>query len=130
MRFIVALGILALPFVPLQPVRAQQRDYRFEITSVGDSTITFKAGRLTWVVRSPSTIVVDPRRRDALVARLKVLSLSSDGEATALVTGQAGRITTDHFVIAVEPPSRWYRSALLWVGTAFGLAAGFALGRM
>lgn len=130
MRIILALCFVVLALVPIRTARAQRRDYRFEITSVGDSTITFKAGRLTWVVRSPSTIVVDPRRRDALVARLKVLSVSSTGEATALVTGQTGRITTDHFVLAEEPPSRWYRSALLWIGTAFGLAAGFALGRL
>jgi hypothetical protein len=129
-RTLVAVALTLLVAVPMRAAAAQQRDFRFEITAVGDTTVTFRAGRLTWVVRSPSTIVVDPKRRDALVARLRVVSLSSNGEATAVVTGQTGRITTDHFVIAVEPRSRWYRSPLLWIGTAFGLAAGFALGKL
>ena len=33
-------------------------------------------------------------------------------------------------VIGTEPKSRWYRSPLLWMGTAFGLLAGFGLGRI
>lgn len=125
------LAVAVVLFVAVPPrAAAQQRDFRFEITAVGDTTVTFRAGRLTWIVRSPSTIVVDPKRRDALVARLKVVSVSSEGEATAVVTGQTGRITTEHFVIAAEPRSRWYRSTMLWIGTAFGLAAGFALGKL
>ena len=129
-RTLLAVALTLLLAVPVRTVAAQQRDFRFEIMSVGDTTVTFRAGRLTWVVRSPSTIVVDPKRRDALVARLRVLSVSSTGEAIAVVTGQTGRITTEHFVIAVEPRSRWYRSPLLWIGTAFGLATGFALGKL
>jgi hypothetical protein len=74
--------------------------------------------------------VVDPRRRDELVARLKVLSVSSDGAATAVVTGQRGRITTEHFVIAQEPPIRWYKNLGLWVGATLGIVAGFSLGRL
>ena len=128
-RTLLAFATALLIVVPAA-VGAQQRDYRFEITGVGDTTVTFRAGRLTWIVRSPSTFVVDPKRRDALVARLKVVSVSSEGEATAVVIGQTGRITMDHFVIAVEPRSRWYRNTLLWIGTAFGLAAGFALGKL
>lgn len=110
--------------------RAQDRDVRFAITNVGDTTVTFQAGKMTWIVRSPRAIVVDPRRRDALVAQLKVLSVSANGEATALVTAQAGRITTDHIVIGTEPRTRWYRSPLMWMGTAFGLVVGFSLGKI
>ena len=109
--------------------RAQDRDVRFAITHVGDTTVTFQAGKMTWVVRSPRAIVVDPRRRDALVAQLKVLSIGANGEATALVTAQAGRITTEHVVIGTEPRSRWYRSPLMWMGVAFGLIVGFGLGK-
>jgi hypothetical protein len=109
---------------------AQDRDVRFAITNVGDTTVTFQAGKMTWVVRSPRAIVVDPRRRDALVAQLKVLSVAANGEATALVTAQAGRITTDHIVIGTEPRTRWYKSPLMWMGTAFGLVVGFSLGKI
>lgn len=126
---LVALAALLTFLTPLR-ARAQARDVRFAITNVGDTTVTFQAGKMTWVVRSPRAIVVDPRRRDALVAQLRVLSIAANGEATAVVTAQAGRITTDHIVIGTEPKSRWYRSPLLWMGTAFGLLAGFGLGRI
>jgi hypothetical protein len=129
-RFLLLLAGLILTAVLPSEVRAQDRDVRFPITNVGDTTVTFQAGKMTWIVRSPRAIVVDPRRRDALVARLKVLSLSANGEATALVTGQTGRITTEHVVLGTEPRSRWYRSAMLWMGAALGLVAGFGLGKI
>jgi hypothetical protein len=130
MRTVLALLVALAALLPASRVRAQDRDVRFEITSVGDTTVTFRAGRMTWVVRSPQAIVVDPRRRDALVARLKVLSVSSEGDATAVVTGQTGRITTDHFVVAQQPPERWYKSPALWMGLTFGLLAGFGIGKI
>ena len=122
---LTAVITVALP----RGARAQDRDVRFAITHVGDTTVTFQAGKMTWVVRSLRAIVVDPRRRDALVAQLKVLSIGANGEATALVTAQAGRITTEHVVIGTEPRSRWYRSPLMWMGVAFGLIVGFGLGK-
>jgi len=124
----LCFGLVAL--MPLSRARAQDRDVRFAITTVGDTTVTFQAGKMTWVVRSKRTIVVDPRRSDALIARLEVLSVSSNGEAIALVTGQTGRITTEHVVLGTEPPTRWYRSAMLWMGTALGLVVGFGIGKM
>jgi hypothetical protein len=130
MRILLALAASLTVLTPVGRARAQERTFRFPITAVGDTTVQFQAGKLTWVVRTPRAIVVDPRRRDALVASLKVLSVSSTGEATAVVTGQTGRITTDHVVVTTEPPRRWYRSAMLWMGTAFGLLVGFGLGRI
>jgi hypothetical protein len=127
--FLVVLTAVVMVALP-RGARAQDRDVRFAITHVGDTTVTFQAGKMTWIVRSPRAIVVDPRRRDALVAQLKVLSIGANGEATALVTAQAGRITTDHVVIGTEPRSRWYKSPLMWMGTAFGLLVGFGLGRI
>ena len=127
--FLLLLSAVVMVALP-RGVRAQDRDVRFAITHVGDTTVTFQAGKMTWVVRSPRAIVVDPRRRDALVAQLKVLSVGANGEATALVTAQAGRITTEHVVIGTEPRSRWYKSPLMWMGTAFGLIVGFGLGKM
>ena len=109
---------------------SQVRTVRFEITAVGDSTVSFRVGRASWVLRAPSAIAVDPRQRDALIARLRVLSVSTNGEATALITGQTGRLTTDHIAIVTEPRSRWFRSRGFWAGTILGLAAGFGLGRI
>jgi len=130
MRLILACfgGVLFL--VPLSRAHAQDRDVRFAITTVGDTTITFHAGKMTWVVRTKGAIVVDPRRRDALVARLRVVSVGANGEATAVVTAQSGRVTTDHIVIGTEPPVRWYKNTLMWMGAAFGLVAGFGLGKL
>jgi len=130
MRLIALLAGAVIALVLPARAQAQDRDVRFTITNVGDTTVTFQAGKMTWIVRSPRAIVVDPRRRDALVARLRVLSVAADGEATAVVTAQSGRITTEHVVIATEPSTRWYRNPLLWMGTAFGLIAGFGLGRI
>jgi hypothetical protein len=130
MRLVYVLLVLIGVLTPQARAHAQDRDARFAITSVGDTSVTFQAGKMTWIVRSPRTIVVDPRRRDALVAQLKVLSVGANGEATAIVTAQTGRITTDHVVIGTEPRSRWYKSPLMWMGTAFGLLAGFGLGRI
>ena len=129
MRLLLALLLALATLTPVSRARAQDRDVRFAITTVGDTTVTFQAGKMTWVVRTKRAIVVDPRRSDALIARLKVLSVSSTGEATAVVTGQTGRITTEHVVLGTEPPTRWYRSAMLWMGTAFGLVVGFGLGK-
>jgi len=128
-RLIVMMVAAFVTLLPTSRARAQDRDVRFEITSVGDTTVTFRAGKMTWVVRSPRAIVVDPKRRDALVARLKVVTVSSNGEAIAVITGQTGRVTTDHFVLAEEPPQRWYRNAMLWMGAALGLVVGFAIGK-
>jgi len=130
MRLLLAVLTAVLTVALPRGARAQDRDVRFAITHVSDTTVTFQAGKMTWIVRSPRAIVVDPRRRDALVAQLKVLSIGANGEATALVTAQAGRITTDHVVIGTEPRSRWYKSPLMWMGTAFGLLVGFGLGRI
>jgi len=127
--FLVVLTAVLTVALP-RGTRAQDRDVRFAITHVSDTTVTFQAGKMTWIVRSPRAIVVDPRRRDALVAQHKVLSIGANGEATALVTAQAGRITTEHVVIGTEPRSRWYKSPLMWMGTAFGLLVGFGLGRI
>ena len=129
MRLLFALSLALAALTPVSRARAQDRDVRFAITTVGDTTVAFQAGKMTWVVRAKRAIVVDPRRGDALVARLRVLSVSSTGEAVALVTGQTGRITTEHVVLGTEPPTRWYRSPMLWMGTAFGLVVGFGLGK-
>ena len=130
MRLVYGLLLLIGVLTPIARAHAQDRDVRFAITTVGDTTVAFQAGKMTWVVRAKRAVVVDPRRNDALVARLKVLSVSASGEALALVTGQTGRITTDHVVLGTEPPIRWYRNAFLWTGAVFGLALGFGIGRM
>jgi hypothetical protein len=102
---------------------AQYRGIRFEITLVGDTTFGFSRGEAAWVRRGVTGIAVDPRRRDALVARFLVTSVDT-GFVTALITGQATRVSTEHIVILEEPRRPWYRTVTFWAGTAVGALLG------
>ena len=110
-RFILA-AVLALGST--FPLEAQVGGVRFEITHVGDSTISFPRGRAGWVRRGQVGIAVDPRRRDALVAQLRVLSVEA-GIATAVLIGATTRPMTDHVAILYQPPRPWFRSSLFWL---------------
>jgi hypothetical protein len=68
---------------------------RFEIVAVGDSTFAFLAPNATWLSVGSSGIAVDPRRRDILVARFRLIAMRAD-TGTALVTGQTTRLVTEH----------------------------------
>ena len=107
---------------------AQQVTARFEIASVGDSTFTFAIGPQRWVAQRHRGIVVDPARRDAMVARFRILGVRGD-TVTALVTGQTTVVTTEHFVVMAPPtlPPLYKRSAF-WTGTTLGGVVGLILG--
>ncbi len=96
---------------------------RFEIDSVTDSTATFRVREATWVRPGLQSYVVDPAQRDALVARLRILSRSGDS-ATALVTGQVTSVKRDHFLLVVRPASPWWKSRRFWTGAAVGATVG------
>jgi hypothetical protein len=96
---------------------------RFPITSVGDSTFSFHSGSARWVARGSEGAVVDPSRRDALVAHFRVLSVLH-GDAIALVTGQMTDVTTDHVAVLEAPGRPWYRVRLFWLGLFLGGAVG------
>lgn len=105
--------------------RAQNGAYRFEITRSGDSTLVFSVGGERWVRPGLAGIAVDARRRDALVATLRVMRVEG-GTATALVTGQTTNLSVDHVVLLQRPPTPWYRQRSFWGALLFGLASGFA----
>ena len=116
-----ALPAVVLCLVGAGPVGSQE--VRFEIATVGDSTFTFGINSHRWIGKGMRGIAVDPRRRDALVARFTVLS--RDGAcATALVTAQTTRVSTEHVALLERPPRRWYSQALFWIGLATGAALG------
>lgn len=106
---------------------AQSRAVRFDVDSVADSTFVFAIGRERWVKPSRSGIVVDPARRDALVARFRVLG-TRDGRAVGLVTGQTTDLMRSHVALLEPPNAPWYRSGTFWGGLVLGLAAGAAAG--
>lgn len=107
---------------------AQETAVRFEISGVGDSTFSFALGQHVWVERGQRGIVVDPRRRDALVARFRVTRVES-GLATAVVTGQTSPLSTQHAALLERPRPPFYRQPSFWVGLVVGGAIGFFSGR-
>ena len=110
------------------PLAAQVKGVRFEITAVGDTTLAFAVGSADWIHRGLTGIAVDPRRRDALVARFRILGIDQ-GIATALVTGQTTRLAMDQVAILDEPQKRFFRTIGFWGGLILGFALGVALGR-
>ena len=127
--WLVALGaLLALAMMPRQS-RAQdlQRAVRFQISAVGDSTFTFQVGKASWVRTGAHGIAIDPRRRDALVAKFEVLRVDR-GAATALITGETMRVTLDHFAVLEEPKTPWFAQRPFWLGAALGALVGVGFG--
>ena len=122
---VICLTFIATP----RASRAQDAAVRFEISNVGDSTVTFRLGRANWVRPGMPAIVVDPRRRDLLVARVKILSITKDS-ASALITGQTTLVAREHLVLVTPPTSRFFRSRSFWGGILSGLATGFVLGKL
>jgi hypothetical protein len=107
-------------------VRPGEAQYRFEILRAADSTFTFLAPAAPWLAAGQRGIVVDPRRRDALIARFHTLTKRGDTVA-ALVTGQTTDLSTSHVVLLpyVPPrrPSGW-RQRAFWIGLLTGGALG------
>ena len=110
------------------PASAQLKGVRFEIAAVGDTTLGFRAGTERWIRRGQSGIAVDPRKRDILVARLRVLTVDKAGYVTALVTGQTTAVTTDHVVLLQPTTPPWYRRRAFWGGMVLGAALGAVAG--
>jgi hypothetical protein len=93
---------------------------------VADSTIVFHvAGEDGWVRPGQVGIAVDPRRRDALVARFRVLSVEQR-RVVAVVTGQTTVLTPEHVALLDAPRRRFYQSRGFWAGTILGAIIGAA----
>ena len=120
----------APPSVPTTPApRPATAQYRFEIVATADTTFAFVAPSTPWLAVGQKGIVVDPRRRDVLVARFEALRRGGD-TVIALVTGQTARLAPEHVVVVpppppVPPPRRpFYRQRTFWVGLLTGGALG------
>ncbi len=98
---------------------------RFEIDAVDDSTVRFRRLESRWLRPGMVAVAVDPRNRDALVARLRLVYVDS-AKVTALVTGQVSRVTTSHFLLVARPQTRWFRDSHFWLGALAGAAVGTA----
>ena len=120
MRLLLALLLSAALAAPAQ---AQLRTARFYVDSVTDSTLVFRLGKVDWLKPGTAGIAVDPTRRDALVARFRVISVGEE-RAVALVTGQTTFVTLDHVALVDEPKRRFWRDSTFWVGTLLGGVVG------
>lgn len=126
MRAYVVVGMLLL-VLSARPAAAQVSGVRFEITEVADSTFAFFRGRVTWIRPRLSGIVVDPQRRDALVAQFRVLRVDST-TVTALITGQTSRVAVEHMAVLEQPRAPWFRTLRFWGGALVGFALGVLAG--
>jgi hypothetical protein len=121
MRLLVV--VLALLASWTAPVRAQVTGTRFDIMQVTDTTISFRKGAAAWIRPGLVGIVVDPRQKDALVARIRILDVERDTVA-ALITGQTTRLGTQHVAILDEPRPRFPRTLVFWSGLVIGFLVG------
>lgn len=108
-----------------QPIARIPRDAaRFEIDSVTDSTAIFRVQESTWIRAGMAGYAVDPRQRDALVARVRISGIDGDGRAVASVTSQVALVKRDHVLLLVEPERRWWRQRSFWSGMGTGALLG------
>jgi hypothetical protein len=117
MRFILWALLIALPAI----AHAQVGSARFDIDSIGDSTVTFAVGNARWVRAGQTGLAVEPRRHDELIARLRVLHVAN-GTATALITGQTSRVSEGQVALIRRPAPPFYTVGLFWIGAAVGAA--------
>ena len=121
---LAAFTALALACAPARAC-AQETAYRFEIASVGDSTVTLSTEKHEWVRAGQKGIAVDPMRHDALVARFVIMKVDPEHKrALAIVTGQTTRLTTDHVALIDRPTKKWYAQPTLWIGAVAGAVIG------
>ena len=119
-----ALLVLLLSMAPrAAQAQVSERTVRLTITEVGDSTFSFDAANLRWIKPGARGMAVDPKRRDALVARFAVLRVAN-GRATAVITGETTELSPEHVVVMEAPIRPWYRSSLFWGGATFGMLLG------
>ncbi|HJU90217.1 MAG TPA: hypothetical protein VJ672_12530 [Gemmatimonadaceae bacterium] len=113
------------------PVAAQSVPVRFEVSAVTDDslvTIALSSSRdAKWIRPGVDGIIVDPQRRDALVASFRVLAVTP-AEASGVVTGQTTRVTTGNIAILNRPSPAWYARAAFWAGLVLGAIGGAVVG--
>jgi hypothetical protein len=106
---------------------AQTIPVRFELAEVRDSTLTFPLNDARWLRPGTEGIIVDPQRRDALIASIRVVSVTAS-DATALITGQTTRVTMGHVAIIQRRSRAWYARREFWGGLVLGAAIGVIAG--
>ena len=99
---------------------------RFAVVTIEDTTFTILIGADRWVRRGTVGVTVDPKRRDALVAKFRVLSRTGDS-AIALVTGQTTRVSQTDVALIREPVPGPLRQGVFWGGLFLGAGVGLGV---
>jgi hypothetical protein len=107
---------------------AQTATARFDVDSVGDSTLTFAVGTARWVSPGRTGLAVEPLHHDELIARIKIIRVDH-GTATALITGQTARVVPGQVALLRQPPPPFYKVGLFWIGAAVGAAIALIASR-
>jgi hypothetical protein len=102
---------------------------RLEITGVQDTTFSIAVRNVEWVTPGMSGIVVDPTKRDVLVARFRVVQRGVT-EATAVVTGQTTKVTAEQAALLQAPAPRVESKKAFWSGVGLGLLFGSVVGSL
>jgi hypothetical protein len=121
------LLIAVFAAVPASFLPAQVRGTRFAISQVQDTTLSFPIGTAKWVHIGLNGIAINPRDRDVLVARFRIVDIDQ-GVATGLITGMTTRLSTDHVVVLEEPTKRFFKTLGFWGGVVIGFVLGAVAG--
>lgn len=100
---------------------------RFDISTVTDSSVHFQAHEVDWLRAGMIAYVVDPLRRDALLAKIRISEVHA-ASVTGIITSQVTRVTTDHVLLLSPPPTAWWKSRHFWWGALVGGAVGGGIG--
>jgi hypothetical protein len=121
---LIALGVAAAA----PRASAQAATTRFDVDSVGDSTLTFAVGAARWVSPGRTGLAVEPQRHDELIARIRIIRVDR-GTATALITGQTARVVPGQVALLRQPPPPFYKVGVFWIGAAVGAAIALIASR-
>jgi hypothetical protein len=106
--------------------RAQVGFARFDVTAVQDTTFTLSVNGAGWVKRGLKGLAVDPAHGDILIATFLITHVRK-GVATALITGQTGRLTTSHVALLRAPSHPFFLKPWFWLGVLGGGVVGYVI---
>ena len=96
---------------------------RFAIAASTDSTVTFRHVEVRWLRPGMRGYVVDPLQRDALIARLTIQRVDTNGTIAA-IAGGVSPVALTHIVLFEIPAKNWWRDKRFWFGAGVGVVTG------
>ena len=127
-RLGILAGVVALSVGGPAAGGAQAAYVRFDLATVGDSTVKFSIGNAHWVKHSVVGLVVDPAHEDELIAKFRVVRVERD-TAIAVITGQTARLTSSYVAVLSQPAVPIYKKVWFWGAFVAGGVLGFIIHR-